>query len=167
MPKINKLPTEEELYTKFSRLCATTEYAPADIKLKVLRSGLGIDIAERLIDRLIDENFINEERYVRAFVHDKFEFNHWGRRKIALALSQKGLRQNLISEALKYIDEDAYKSALANILRAKAQISIAEAPRKHFAKLTNFAVSRGFELDLVYKTVEQIISSLEQETDDQ
>lgn len=158
MPKINKLPTEEELYTKFSRLCATTEYAPADIKLKVLRSGLDIDIAERLIDRLIDENFINEERYVRAFVHDKFEFNHWGRRKIALALAQKGLRGSFVQEILKNIDDKEYTSVLTDILRTKAKSVNAATEQERFYKLLNFAVSRGFEPDVAYKVVEKIVS---------
>lgn len=159
MPKINKLPTEEELFAKFSRLCATTEYAPADIKLKVLRSGLDIDIAERIIDRLIDENFINEERYVRAFVHDKFEFNHWGRRKIVLALTQKGLRGSFVQEILKNIDEKEYISVLTDTLRTKAKSVNATTEQERFYKLLNFAVSRGFEPDVAYKVLETVLDS--------
>lgn len=159
MPKINKLPTEEELFAKFSRQCAMKECAPADIKLKVMRAGLDNDTAERIVDRLIDDGYIDEKRYVRAFVHDKFIFNHWGRRKIVLALAQKGLRGSFVQEILKNIDDKEYTSVLTDILRTKAKSVNAATEQERFYKLLNFAVSRGFESDVAYKVLETVLDS--------
>ena len=157
MPKINKLPTEAELYARLSHQCATTEYAPADIRHKVFKAGLGTSVAERITDRLIDEGFVNEERYTRAFVHDKFELNHWGRKKIEMALAQKGICGTNVQEELEKIDEEKYRTVLAGLLSAKNKSLRADSYRQRFQKLLTFAASRGFELDIAYNILEAMI----------
>ena len=147
------------MYSRLARQCAMTEYAPADIKQKVLRAGLGNDAAERLVGQLMDEGYVNEERYVYAFVHDKFELCHWGRRKIAIALAQKGLRGNMVQSNLAEINEAKYLQVLGEILRTKNKQISAASNQERFQKLLRFAASRGFELPLAYQVVEQMIES--------
>ena len=157
MPKTNKVPTEAELYARFSRQCAMTEYAPADIKQKVFRAGLDNGAAERIVDKLTDEGFINEERYTRAFIHDKFELNHWGRKKIEAALSQKGIRGANVQELLETIDEDKYKAALAGLIKTKNKSISTDSNQERFQKLLAFAANRGFELNIAYDVLEKMI----------
>lgn len=157
MPKTNKVPTEAELYARFSRQCAMTEYAPADIKQKIFRAGLDNGAAERIVDKLTDEGFINEDRYTRAFIHDKFELNHWGRKKIEAALSQKGIRGANVQELLETIDEDKYKAVLADLIKTKNKSISTDNNQERFQKLLTFAANRGFELNIAYDVLEKMI----------
>ena len=159
MPKINKPPTEAELYSRLSRQCSLSEYAPSDIRQKVIRAGLGSSVAERIIDRLSDEGYINEERYIRAFVHDKFELNHWGRRKIEAALYQKGLRGAKVQDVLADIDEERYVSILSDILHAKDKTISPTNQQERFQKLLSFAAARGFEPQVAYSVLSSMISN--------
>ncbi|MBR1917709.1 MAG: RecX family transcriptional regulator [Bacteroidaceae bacterium] len=159
MPKINKPPTETELYSRFSRQCSISEYAPADIKQKVLKAGLSSAAAERIIEKLTDEDFINESRYTKAFVHDKFELNHWGRKKIEAALAQKGIRGTGVQEQLANIDEDRYKAVLTELITTKNKSIRTDSNQERFQKLLAFAASRGFELSIAYDVLETIIRS--------
>ena len=157
MPKINKIPTETELYARLTRQCSICEYAPADIKLKVIRAGLGSGAAERIADKLIDEGYVDEERYTRAFVHDKFELNHWGRRKIEMALAQKGIRGNHVQEELGNIDDERYRNTLAELLQTKNKSLNVDNDQQRFQKLLAFAASRGFEFSIAYDVLETMI----------
>ena len=72
----------EALYQSMTALCARREYCCADIAEKLRKKGASTEETEVLIDRLIDEGYINEGRYARAFVHDKILYNGWGRVKV-------------------------------------------------------------------------------------
>lgn len=163
MPKIAKVPTEAELYQRYAARCSTAEYAPADILQKAMRAGLDREAAERVVDRLIDENFINEERYIRAFVHDKFAFNHWGKTKIEFALRQKRLSGPAVRNELENIDEQQYHDTLVDLLKSKNRQLAVATNFERFKKLLAFAVSRGFETSLAYRIIEQEIGLSEGE----
>lgn len=157
MSKVNNLPTEAELYARFTRQCSLTEYAPADIKTKVIRAGLDVPTADRITDRLIDEGYINVERYIRAFVHDKFELNHWGCHKIKMALAKKGIRGTVVQQELGKIDSDRYQTVLADLLHTKNKSLRVDNEQQRFQKLLAFAATRGFELDVTYRVLETMI----------
>lgn len=108
----------KEAYIKAGALCARAEKAPSEIRQKAIRDwGLEHDDADHLVEELTKEGFINEERYARAFVNDKFKYAHWGKTKIAAALRQKGIDSELIQEALsEVVDEEAELQALKQIL---------------------------------------------------
>lgn len=110
--------TYKEAYIKAGALCARTEKAPIEIEQKAVRDwGLEREEAQRLVKELKHEGFINEERYARAFVNDKFKYAHWGKTKIATALRQKGIDSELIESALaEVVDEEAELQALKQIL---------------------------------------------------
>lgn len=157
--KPKSIPTEQELYEKLAARCARAEYSAKDIFQKVVRQGLPPETAQRIVDRLTDEGFLNEERYARAFVHDKFLFDHWGRRKILAALKQKGIAVPFISDALSLINQQDYRNTLLSLLVARNhQLKEPDTHRRH-QKLLSFAASRGFEADIAYSAVEEIIGS--------
>lgn len=155
MPKIKKTPTEDELYNKFAYHCSVCEYAPADITQKIMRLGATPDMAQRITDRLINENFISEERYIRAFVHDKFHLSKWGRNKIAAALRAKRIPARLIYNELNSIDEEQYTATLRELLNAKSHQLTEENPLLRTKKLIVFATSRGFEPHLALEITEE------------
>lgn len=145
--------TIEEAYRKASAQCAAREYCPNDWMDKLRKAKMTQAEAEAVVARLVEEGFIDEERYARAFVHDKTVFAKWGRIKTKLSLRQKKISQDYIEEALSKIDETAYLEALADTIRQKARQLKDEDPRTARMKTAKFAISRGYEPELVFKAV--------------
>lgn len=156
MPQIKKIPTESELLQRFARRCSMCEYAPFDIEQKAIQAGATRQMAERIVDTLIDHGFINEERFVRAFIHDKFELAHWGRLKITAALRTKRISSSLIATELETIAPDQYQATLTSILTAKNKQVKATTPYERSRKLAAFAASRGFEPHLIFDALDAI-----------
>ncbi|MGN1236558.1 MAG: regulatory protein RecX, partial [Bacteroidaceae bacterium] len=113
-------------------------------------------IADRLIDRLISENFINEQRYARSFTHDKFTFSHWGKTKISVSLKQKGISNEAINNALATIDPNQYRETLKNILAQKSRQLNEENPFMRQRKLASHAIGKGFEPEQVISAIDQL-----------
>ncbi len=85
---------------KAAALCSRAEYCESQIEEKLRRWGADEEETARIIAKLIDEKYIDNERYCRAFVNDKFRYAHWGRMKIRQALRFQGLPDGTVSEAL-------------------------------------------------------------------
>jgi len=156
MQKIKKIPTEQEAYTKISARCALAEIAPQDAMRKMSAWGMTKEQISIVMHNLIKADFINEQRYAHAFTHDKFEFSGWGQQKIALALKQKGISQTLILDSLKEISSEAYHNLLFQLLSEKKRHIQAKSSYEMRGKLLRFALSRGFEQDLIFKTLDKL-----------
>lgn len=137
-------------------LCAGSEQAPADIRDKLTKWGLTAVEARQVLDQLISQGFIDEARYARAFVNDRFNFNGWGRVKIAHQLRLKGISGELIGEAVNAIDEENYRQRLIELLRAKWRTVNGREPRAAWAAMMRFAAARGFEADIAAYCVKQV-----------
>lgn len=104
------------------------------------------DAIDRILKRLEDEKYIDEERFCRAFVNDKYRFAKWGKVKIAQALQMKKVSYNVCRRFLNEIDEEEYLSVLDGLLAAKRKSVHAENEYELNGKLMRFALSRGFEM---------------------
>ena len=149
--------TPETALNRAAALCARSEQAASDVRGKLLRWGLTPQQAQEVIDRLIDGGYLDDERYARAFVHDKFRFNGWGRLKIAHQLQAKGIDRAIIDEALTRIDEAEYRETLQRLLQARAQSTGNKDPQQARAALLRFATGRGYEPALCYRMTDNII----------
>lgn len=137
-------------------LCARSEQSSGDIREKLLKWGLvGNDVA-MVLQQLVEQGFIDDSRFARAFVKDRFAFNGWGRIKIAHQLRLKGIPADVIDEAMTAIDEDAYRDRLLELLRAKWRAVKDREPRAAWAAMMRFAASRGFEASIAGECVKQI-----------
>ena len=103
-----KTLTPPEALHRAAALCSSSEHCIADIREKLSRWGIGEPDARTIVERLVQERFIDEERYAIAFAKDKFRFSGWGRIKIRYALQQKRIGNSDIVNALSLIDEEAY-----------------------------------------------------------
>lgn len=139
----------EEAFNRASSLCATTEKCAADIMEKLRLWGASEEDCEAVIQRLVELNFIDEERYARAFVKDKFRFNKWGKVKIAMQLRHKKISESIILAVLEEIDEEDYLRTLHELLQQKARSLKYKDQYDKQAKLYRFALSRGFELESI------------------
>lgn len=107
--KMKKPLSAEAALTRAAALCARSEQAESDVRAKLLAWGLTPASAAQVIERLQDEHFLDEQRYARAYCRDKFNFNGWGRIKIAFMLKSKGVGQTAIDAALAEIDAARYR----------------------------------------------------------
>ncbi len=141
--------TYEQALSRAARLCSGSEHCTAQIEEKLRQWEVDEADAARIIDYLVKEKYIDNARFSRAFVSDKFRYNHWGRLKIRQALRFLHIPDPDIREALEAIDEDEYAETLRKIIVQKARSLRDEDPYVRRAKLVRHAASRGFETDIV------------------
>lgn len=156
--------TTAQAMNRAAALCARSEQAPGDIREKLMKWGLSASDATRVVSQLIEQGFIDEERFARAFVKDRFAFNGWGRIKIAHQLRLKGLPAEVIASAMEVIDDDQYRERLASLLRVKWRSVAEREPRAAWAAMMRFAASRGFEAALASQCI-QLITHLDAQDD--
>lgn len=148
--------TIAQAMNRAAALCSRSEQAPSDIRKKLLKWGLNPEEANRVLEQLVSQGFIDEQRYARAFVNDRFAFNGWGRVKIAHQLRLKGIPSEIISEAMNLIDEEKYRERLIGLLRAKWRAVSDREPRAAWAAMMRFAASRGFEAGIAGECVKKV-----------
>ncbi|MDR2040896.1 MAG: RecX family transcriptional regulator [Tannerella sp.] len=136
---------ESELLRLAAAWCSSGERCIAEVRKKLAAAGASPEVAERITARLLEEKFVDEARFCRSFVKDKFRFNGWGRIRIRHELQQKGIAACVIAEALDELDEEAYRSALSGMLIAKKRTTKGHSEYDVFLKLYRFARGRGFE----------------------
>jgi regulatory protein len=153
--------TEENLYkaslSKAMALCSRREYCPEDIRLKLESWGVPEDDANRVIGILIKENFLNEKRYAEAFVKDKFNYNKWGKVKIAAQLKMKKLPPGISRTALESIDDELYRKTLIDLIISHRRSVKAKNQYDLKGKLLRYGLSKGFESELLYDIISKIV----------
>ncbi len=152
-----KILTPPEALHRAAALCSSAEHCTADIREKLARWGVTEADSCTIIDRLVQERFIDEQRYAVAFVKDKFRFSGWGRIKMRYALQQKRIDGSDIDHALATLDEEQYNDRLLELLQAKSRSIRDDDPEARRAKLFRFATSRGFESALIFNALKQVV----------
>lgn len=147
----------EEAKRKALQYCAYQERSHQEVKSKLFDFGLNTDQVDDLLVYLITEGFLNEERFAKTFAGGKFRLKKWGRIKISQALEAKGLSTNCIQIGLKEIDQTDYEETLQSILLLKRESIDAENLFILRDKLSRFAIQKGFEPDLVWKKLKELI----------
>ena len=146
---MKKEMNEQEAYLKLAALCAQAEHCEQEMRDKMKRWELDETVQNRVIDRLTEERYIDNERYARAFVKDKIRYNKWGRRKVQQALWMKRIDTDIQQQVLDEIDEKEYLDVLRPLLKQKRKSIKAENDYELNQKLVRFALSRGFTFDII------------------
>ena len=154
--------TEQEALQKLSALCARAEHSSGEMLEKMRRWQLPEDARERVLDRLIDEKFVDDERFARLFVREKIRFDRWGRRKIEQALYQKGVASDISRRVLDEVDDEAYVAELKKLIAAKRRSVQAESDYEMRAKLTKYALGRGFGYNVIRQCIDGADKLLDQ-----
>ena len=144
---------------KAMSLTARSEKSVDEMRLKLKTWGIADnnEIAD-IIEQLIDEKFIDEERYARMYVADKLKFNKWGAIKIKAMLKSKGIKESIIENALESINREEYVAALKSELEKKRSSVKAKNQYDLKGKLMRYALSKGYESDLIHIVINQLIS---------
>jgi regulatory protein len=146
-----KQKTENDAYLTLAALCAQAEHCQYEMLEKMRRWELDDEAQARVMQRLVSERYVDDERYARAFVKDKVRYNKWGRRKVEQALWQKHIDEDIRQQVLDEVDDDEYLSVLKPLLQQKRRSTKAANDYELNQKLMRFALSRGFTYDIIRK----------------
>ncbi|HTI57411.1 regulatory protein RecX [Mucilaginibacter sp.] len=156
-PKPNKITDEKVGLAKAENYCAYQERSQQEVRDKLYEWGLYPNQVENIITRLIENNFLNEARFAVAYATGKFRQKGWGKIKIKQGLKLKKVSEPLIKKALNSIDGDDYLQMLNRIIEKKSATITEKLPYKRRYKLQQYAMSRGFESDLISDVLKEMV----------
>ena len=150
--------SEEQALARLTALCASAEHCTGEMIDKMTKWEISEEAQARIMEHLVKNKYIDDERYCRAFVHDKMEYNHWGRRKIEQALYVKHVDKAIQKTVLDEIPDEDFIDILRPLIVQKRRQTRANSEYEMNMKLMRFAASRGF-------TIEQIRQCIDVEAD--
>ena len=148
--------TEEQARTRLAALCAKAEHCTGEMREKMWRWGIAEDAQQRIISYLVDNKYIDDERFCRMFVRDKITYNRWGRRKVEQALAAKRIARDIYKPILDEVAADDFAAALRPLLDNKRRSLKAASDYELNMKLIKFALSRGFDMDTIRKCLTDV-----------
>lgn len=140
--------------TEMERFCAYQERSPYEIRLKLSRKGLQHEQITSVIAQLTSYNFLNEERFVEAYIHGKFKIKGWGIHKIRAGLNTHHIRENLIQIGLSQLEANQQNKRLIDWFEKKKHTlrNEPEGPKKT-AKIVRFLLSKGYEMTSIMELI--------------
>lgn len=150
-----KTYTVEEALAKLQRYCAYQDRCHKEVAQKLKDMQMIPQASEQIIMTLIEENFLNEERFAMAFVRGKFKIKKWGRRRLISELKQRNISNYLVNKALGQISDMEYKTTFETLAHKKANSLKGGSVLKKKKKLADYLLYRGWEPHLVYEKINQ------------
>ncbi|MCK5137201.1 MAG: RecX family transcriptional regulator [Bacteroidales bacterium] len=147
----------KEALQRAAALCSRQEQCTRHIREKLVQWNVEERDAERIIQHLTEEKFLDDHRYAEFFVKDKFRFNQWGKIKIAHMLRHKGIGEDAIQDALNQIDKEVYCQTCVELIRNKSATLKEKNQFTRKGKLYRFAAGRGFESDLIHRILNKTV----------
>lgn len=145
--------TEQEAYLRLAALCAQAEHCEYEMQEKMRRWEIANDAQARVMQRLITERYVDDERFARAFANDKVKYNKWGRRKVEQAMWLKHIAEDIRQRVLDSIDDEEYIAILRPLLQQKRRSVKARNDYELRQKLIKFAIGRGFTMDIIKQCI--------------
>lgn len=149
-----KQKTEQEAYLTLAALCAQAEHCQWEMVEKMRKWKIPEEAQARIMERLVKERYVDDERFARAFAKDKVRYNKWGRRKVEQALWQKHIDEDIRKNVLNEIDDEEYLSVLRPLLKQKRKSIKAQNDYELNQKLMRFALGRGFTFDIIKQCID-------------
>jgi regulatory protein len=146
---IKKEMTGQQAYQKLTDLCARSEHCQQEMIEKMRQWGVSEDEQAQVMERLVRERYVDDERFARAFIYDKIRYNKWGRRKVEQALWMKRIDEQISKPILDEVDDEEYLSILRPMLKQKRKSIKAKSDYELNMKLMKWALGRGFTMDVI------------------
>lgn len=156
MKQQEKIVTPDQAYARMTRICARKEYAPFDIRQKLLRLDLNDDVVELLLERLTKERYIDERRYTESYIREKLHFNKWGKRKIELHLAQKRISPDVVRDVFTQFSESQLSESLLSLLEKKRKSVTGRSEYERNGKLIRYALGRGFSMQEISRCLKMM-----------
>jgi regulatory protein len=150
---------KEDLLHRAQKICSGREYCISDITSLLDRWGAKDEKTKSwIINKLVEDKFLDEVRYCRAFARDHFTYSQWGKVKIAMSLKAKNIPEGAISSGLEAIDEGEYLTLLKKLIGDQQKRVKAKNRYDLKGKLLRYALGKGFESHLVYEAINSMFS---------
>ena len=149
-------PEQQSAYLKATAICSRGETCTFDIHAKLKVWGLMEEDAKAVINLLTKEKYLDDERFARAYVKDKFRFNNWGRQKISYMLNAKKIGKEIQEAAFEEIEEETYSDKLVKLITDKERTIKAKDVYDKRNKLMRFAMGRGYESNVIYAAFKEL-----------
>ncbi len=154
--------TEQDAYLQLAQLCARSEHCQHDLLEKMRKWEMTDEAQARVMERLVNERYVDDERYARAFVLDKVQYNKWGRRKVEQALWMKHIDDDIRQRALDAVDVSTYINILKPLLKQKRRSTKAASEYELNQKLVRFALGRGFTFDIIRQCIDGDVDEMDE-----
>ncbi len=151
--------TKEQALQKLKHYCAYQERSHSEVKEKLYSLGVWKKDHDEITATLIEENYLNEERFAIAFAGGRFRIKQWGRVKIKYELKQKQVSEYCIKKALKQIEEEDYIKTLNKLAKEKYASLKTEQWMIRKKKTMDYLVGKGFESPLITTVLNEISSA--------
>lgn len=155
MQKSKKVTDKIQARVKAEHFCAYQERSQQEVRIKLQSLDLPWAEIEELISELIQNNFLNEERFAKTYALGKFRIKNWGKLKIKQGLKLKQVPDKMITRVLKQIDEQDYSATLNDLLAKKAALLKERDLFKRNYKLMQYALGKGYERDLIAELLKE------------
>ncbi|WP_405247899.1 regulatory protein RecX [Cellulophaga sp. Asnod2-G02] len=149
--------TLDEAKKKLESYCAYQDRCHKEVNQKLKDMGMIPSAIDQIISALIQDNFLNEERFSKSFARGKFNIKKWGKNRIVNELKQRGISKYNITTALKEIDEDDYLETLTLLAEKRLNAISEKNIQKRRKKLADYLLYRGWESHLVYEKITELI----------
>jgi len=150
--------TLKEATLKLMQYCAYRDRSQKEVEEKLLEMRMIPAAREEIIIKLMQEGFLNEERFARSFVRGKFRIKKWGRYRITQELKLREISSPIIKLAMTEIEEADYKTTLYSLAEKKLNLLTEPDKFKRKKKLSDYLIRKGYESSLVYEVTEDLIS---------
>ena len=151
---MGKPMSEEQALARLTALCASAEHCTGEMIDKMTKWEISEEAQARIMEHLVKNKYIDDERFCRAFVHDKMEYNHWGRRKIEQALYVKHMDKAIQKTVLDEIPDEDFIDILRPLIVHKRRQTRANSEYEMNMKLMRFAASRGFSIEQIRQCID-------------
>ncbi len=148
--------TVDQVLDKMAKYCAYQERCVKEVRDKLNTCDLPQDEKNKIIDYLLDNRFVNDERFAKSFARGKVNQSGWGLNKIRFHLIRKGIDTEIIDDALRQTDKEAYRQRLTDILITKSKTVKSDSDFDKKRKLAAYAIQKGFEDNLVWEVLKEI-----------
>ena len=150
-------PDMKEAYHSISRYCDYQDRCVQEVRLKLKHLGVSESDVTAFVDQLMEEDLINEERFALSYARGKFRIKNWGRIRIHSELKAKGIPPSVIKNALDTFSSDAYQQTLHDLALRKLKTLSSGTNQNRRKKLWDALIYRGWEKELVYDKIRELI----------
>lgn len=150
--------TVNEIKQKLEQYCIYQDRCHKEVEQKMREYHLIPEAKEMILLSLLQDNFLNEERFAKSFARGKFRIKHWGKQRIVRELKFRDISAYNIKTALKEIEEEEYIATIYRITENRNEVINESNPYKRKKKLIDFLLRKGYETELIYKTVNDILN---------
>lgn len=151
-----KYVSKDSAIKKLEHYCAYQDRCHKEVRQKLKDLGIYGDDLEDIIVHLIQEKFLDEERFAKSFAGGKFRIKQWGRVRILRELKMRNISAYCIKKAMLEIPDEDYINTLESILIKKNKLLRESNSFKRNGKLAQYAVGRGFESYLIWESLKKL-----------